>query len=282
MRPVIAVVLIVATACGPADEAGPTAVETTRAGAATTSTSPPGADCPESVDFVEQGRILRSDQAESDSAVVGLISWTESPACERFVIGFETAQGAPATTPPDVRVQFVSTLQVIRIHLGSADAIIRDQTVETAMVDRLFVVHKLDGNTFVDIHLRQPVRARARVSGSPARVILDLEPGTGVFDGFAAIAGKVALIAPSDGQSTATNIEVSGYAISASGQVTVIATADGKVVGESTVGVSGDITEWSEYQTRLALPVGLTTIFAGEPNQVDGGLEGVTVGVEVR
>ena len=282
MRAVTAAILMTVAACSPTGSVPTTIVETTEASPSSTSTSLPAPGCPDSADFVEQGRILRSDQAETDSAIVGLISWSESPACERFEISFETAQGAPATTPPDVRVQFISTLQVIRVHLGSSGAIISDQIVETVMVDRLFVVQKLDGNTFVDFHLRQPARARARVSGSPARVILDLQPGTGVFDGSAAIAGDVVMTGPADGASTATNIEVSGYAISSSGQVMVIATADGRVVAESTIAVGGSTDEWSEYRTRLSLPVGVTTIFAGEPNPVDGGLKGVTVGIEVR
>lgn len=274
--------LLAIAACGPAGQGETTAEQTTPTSPSTTSTSMPVAGCPDSVDFVQQGRVLRFDQAESDSAIVGLITWAESPVCERFEIEFETVQGAPATTPPDVRVQFIATLQVIRVHLGSEGSIIADQTVETAMVERLFVVHKLDGTTFVDFHLRQPARARAQITSSPAKVVLDLQPGTGDFDGMAAIAGDVVMTSPHDGAATSTNIEVSGYAISASGAVTVIATADGRVVAEATAEVGGGSSEWSEYRTRLTLPVGTTTIFAGEPSPVDGGLEGVTVGVEAR
>jgi hypothetical protein len=282
MRAATAAILVALVGCGPPGQGETTVGPTTPASTATTSTTTPVAGCPESVDFVEQGRVMGLEQLESDSSIVGLITWTESPLCEQFEIGFETVQGAPATTPPDVRVQFIPTLQVIRVHLGSDGSVLHEQTVETALVDRLFVVHKLDGSTFVDFHLRQPVRARARVSNSPAKVVLDLQPGTGGFDGMAAIAGDVIMTSPSDGATTSTNIEVSGYAMSTTGAVTVIATADGRVVAEATIEVGGDSSEWSEYRTRLTLPVGTTTVFAGETSPVDGGLEGVTVAVEAR
>ncbi len=280
----VAVLALVVAACATSDGSETTIVPSTSTTVPSdVSTTPPTIEpeCPESVDFVEEGRVLRFDQPESDSSTVGLVVWDQSEGCERIEIGFETLQGAPATTPPNVTVRFMESLQILRVEVSADDTIIIDQTVETPLVDRMFVVKRLDAGSFIDFHLNVPVRARARVSHSPAKITIDLQPGTQSFLGVASVSNTAVMITPFDNGIEPKNVEVSGYALVTSGEVTVLATSGGRVVAEDTIVVSGSASRWSEYQTRLDVEVGDTTVFAGEPNS-EGRLEGVTVGIQVR
>lgn len=237
----------------------------------------PGLGCPQIGDFVDRGRVMRQDQPESDTAIVGLIAWELSQGCERFVIEFETTEGAPATTPPSVIVEFLETRQVIRIHLNADRTVITDQIVETDLVDRLFVVRALDTGSFVDLHLRLPAQARVRVSNSPARLIIELQAGLEDFAGQAAVSDRSVVTNPFDGAEGPTNIEVSGYARTAEGSVLIIATSGDQVVADATADVAESEETWGEFKTRIDVPSGETSIFVGEEDPSDGSLAGVTV-----
>lgn len=277
------ILALVVSACGGDATTSSTIEGTTTSAGATATTAANGEEqCPESIDFVAEGRVLRLDQTDSDATSIGLITWEANEDCERIVIDFQSLEGAPATTPPNIVVRFLETLQILRVDIGADDSIIIDQLVGTPMVDRLYVVKKLKEGSYVDFHLREPVRAKARVAQSPARLIIDIRPAPEAFLGSAAISDTAVMVTPVDEAVEPRNLEVSGYAISATGEVTVIATSGGNVVAQEVVPVSGHSGQWSEFRTRLDVKAGMTTIFAGEPDPGDGSLNGITVGVQVR
>lgn len=220
---------------------------------------------------------MRLDQPSSDSSTIGLISWDAQEGCESFTISFETSEGAPATIPPTVIVEFLDTRQVLRIRLEAEETVITDQLVETAFVDRAYVVKALDGTLFIDLHLTQPVQARADVRRSPARLTVDLQAGLEPFEGMAALSDRTVLVKPPDGSEQSTSVEVTGYARTFEGNVLVIATAGDDVVAEASAIAADWADTWGEFMTRIDVPEGETLLFAGEQDPEDGSLAGVSV-----
>ncbi|HEX6287232.1 MAG TPA: hypothetical protein VFZ80_07080, partial [Acidimicrobiia bacterium] len=142
-----------------------------------TSTLPPVVDCPGAGEFGEGSGIASVEGESSDATRLGRVSWERSELCESFVFEFETSEGAPATSVPDITVEHLPSLQVIRISMNVTSTVITDQLVETDMVQRLYVVRSLDDGMFVDLHLNTPAAARARVQSSPGVLTVDLRPG---------------------------------------------------------------------------------------------------------
>jgi hypothetical protein len=218
------------------------------------------------------------DQPESDSSKVGLITWRANPGCEVVQIDFETAEGAPATTPPSVDIEYLDSLQVLRIAVSAVDTVITDQLVQTELVDRLYTITSLEGEMFVDLHLLQPTQARARITTSPARVFIELQRGPGEFLGHAALSDVAVLTDPWESAIVATNLEVTGYAMTPDDLVTIIATNNGTVAVESTIETAAGST-WAEFKTRIDIPTGETSLFVGQQSEDEPGLAGITVGI---
>jgi hypothetical protein len=277
MRAGLITILLILGAC----ETIPGSATTTAVTPPTTTTSPgvtePEPGCPQSVEVATEGRVFRLDQPTSDSGIIGLISWELSNGCESFQIAFETAEGAPSTTAPSVVVEFLDTLQVLRVRLDVDRTAVTDQRIETQLVDRVYAVTALGGGMFMDFHLANPAQALVQVSNSPARLILQLQSGPLPFKGTAALSDRAVVVGPPDGAVGTTNLVVSGYARTFDGSVVIIATAADKVVAETET-ISADWVEtWGEFQTRILVPIGETSIFVGERDPVDGSLSGVTV-----
>lgn len=249
---------------------------------APTSTLPPVIECPGVGDF-EEGRGIADVAGEgSDSRTLGRISWDTSDQCETFHFDFETAEGAPATVVPDIRVDHLESFQVVRINVDVGDTVITDQLVETNLVDRLFVVRSLSGEMFVDLHLSAPAAVRAAISSSPARLSLDLRPGFVQFSGRAAIGDRIVLTSPVAGALVDSGVQLLGYARTFEANVMASVTQGGEVVTEANATAADYLETWGEYRLRLELPPGEVSVFVGEASPEDGDLEGLTVDFTVR
>ena len=285
----LALVLVVACAPAASDETTttPGALSTTTVPVATTSTTiepaDPSAGCSEGEGFVDAGRVMSAGQAASDTNTLGPIAWVVEDGCERLTVQFETTEGAPATTPPAVIVEFLDSRQVLRIRVDVGSTVVTDQLVETPLVDRLFVVRALDGGMFIDLHLRGTAQARAEVSTSPARLTLGLETGVQALDAAATIGGDTVLISPSDGaQPSAGAVEIAGYARVFEANVLVVASIGGETVARTTA-TAADWTEtWGEFRTPIQLPPGEVSLFVGEESAADGSRVGPTINLTVR
>jgi hypothetical protein len=284
MRSPALIVLIVLTAC-----TGLTGTTTTSAGTSSSTMQPPSTTsspssstsialdgCPEDEEFVQSGQVARVDQPTSDTRILGRISWQAEGLCERFALDFETDEGAPATTPPSVAVEFLPSGRILRIHLGLETTVVADQLVETSLVERLYVVRALDGGMFVDLHLRSPAQARASVRNSPAALNLELQMGIQPFSGLATIGEDVVVVEPAPGAETGRSVGVRGYARTFEANVLVIVTSDGET-SESTTQAADWVETWGEFRTTVELPVGPSSLFIGEESPEDGSLQGVTV-----
>lgn len=265
------------------------AVITTDTPRTTSTISPPptagvAAGCPEETGFVDAGRVLRLDQPTSDTTTIGLISWQAVDGCERFTIRFETTEGAPATTPPTIVVDFAESRQVLRIWTAADSTVVTDHLVETPLVDRMFVVRGLAGGMYIDLHLLGPTQARGEISNSPASLTIELQGGVQPFDSAAVYAGNTVLTAPADGSQVASEapLEVKGYARAFEAKVHIVATIDGEVVAETST-TAADWTEtWGEFTSSIRLPPGDVSLFVGEESPEDGEMTGVTIDVTVR
>ena len=259
------------------------AVTTTSTAATTTtgdlspSTLPPVVECPGIGDFAEGRGIAYIDGAESDTRRLGRISWDTSDQCESFRFEFETSEAAPATSPPDVRVDHLESFQVIRIGLDIDSAIITDQLVETNLVDRLYVVRSLTGEIFVDLHLSAPAAVRVSSSSSPARLTVDLRPGFVPFSGEVTVGENVVLTSPTAGAEVGPRTQLLGYARTLEANVLAIATQDGRVVAEADTTAADSLQTWGEYRLPIVLPPGPSTLFVGEANPWDGSLYRITI-----
>lgn len=278
------VTIVAVAACSPVDtDSEPT---TTRPEPVTTTapttTLPLVAGCPDEGEFVEDGTIASFDQDQSDSSVIGQISWRADEACETFTFSFVTSEGAPATTPPTVTAAYVEGVPVIRVTVDADQTIITDQLVETGLIDRLYVVRSLEGGSFIDLHLAAPAQARIHVDGSPARVTLDLQPGIVEYPIVATASDIVVVVTPLDTGVVTPTIEVTGYARTFESNVMIIATAGDQLVAEMNTTAAGGLETWGEFRARIVLPPGEVSLFVGDENAEDGGLEGVTISLTVR
>lgn len=276
--------LLVLSACSPSvgePEASTTAPPSATTTAPTT-TLPLVAGCPEGGEFVEDGDIAAIDQIGSDSTTIGAITWDETEACETFTFTFVTSEGAPATTPPGVLAHYVEGTPIVRIGLDTEHTVLTDQLVETALVERLYVVRALEGGMFIDLHLDAPAQSRVEVASSPAQLTLHLQPGIVEYPTPPAISAFVVITSPLDGALVPTTVDLSGYSRSFESNVLIIATAGDEVVAETFTTAADSLETWGEYRATLVLPEGETSVFVGDESPNDGSLEGIAIRLTVR
>lgn len=231
--------------------------------------------------FSEGGVIADFPQEGSDSAAIGGITWSKGEFCETFTIYFITAEGAPATTPPETSAFYLADLPVIRVEVEAQETVITDQLVETALVDRLYVVNAITGGMFVDIHLAAPAQAQLLVSESPAALTLSLQNGIVGYRRRPAVDDVIVLIEPVDGSTGQGPQTVKGYARTSNATVEAIATTQGEVVGQRQTTTAPSTNTWGQFLTRLELPPGSYSLFIGEELE-EGGFEGLTVDIAIE
>lgn len=281
-RVVVTALLLLVAGCTGAGTGSTVASSSTTSTTPSTSTSslPPVVECPGVGEFAEGGSIADIPAEDSDSRNLGRISWDRNERCETFQFEFTTSEGAPATTPPEVSVDHLASFQVIRVKLDIETTVVTEQLVETGLVDRLYVVRSLSGNMFLDLHLAEPVAARASVSSSPARLSLELRPGFVPFMGTSTVGEDLVLTSPAQNEVDG-DIQLLGYARTTTGEVTAVATQDDSVVARATTTAADSAGSWGEYRIRLPVPPGQVSVFVGEERE-DEGLRGITLDLTVN
>lgn len=278
---VLALLLVVAGCTGTRTDPTVTSISTTSTTVSTsTSSLPPVVECPGVGEFEEGGSIADIAAEGSDSRNIGEISWERNDRCETFHFEFVTSEGAPATTPPGLSVDHLDSFQVIRVRLDVETAVVKEQLVESGLVDRLYVVTSLSGDLFVDLHLSEPAAARVSVSSSPARLSLELRPGFVPFTGASTIGEDLVVTSPARNE-VVGDIQLLGYARTTTGEVTAVATQDDSVVTEATATAADAAGSWGEFRIGMSLPAGQFSVFIGEES-ADEGLQGITLDLTVN
>ena len=273
--------LLVLSACAQPGVSETTGATTSSTTPTPTSTLPPVVECPGEGEFEEGGGIADLHGSGSDSARLGRVSWEESDRCETFNFDFETSEGAPATTTPDVQVDHLESFQVIRISIDVDSSVVIDQLVETDLVERLYVVRALDGGMFADLHLAAPAAARATALASPARLSVELRPGFVPIEGRPSQSQGVVLVSPTTDADVAPTTQLSGYARTSEGSVLIVVTQAGSLVLETNTTAAESDSAWGEFIMDLTLPPGEVSVFAGERSPGDGSLDGLTIDLSV-
>jgi hypothetical protein len=249
-----------------------------------TTTNPPAPSSTQPVpcsgnEFIEGGHVAEIDGAGSDAQTIGLISWAVRGGCETFTVGFGSSEGAPATTPPTVIVDFLDPAPILRVTLGVSGSVVADQLVDSGLVERLFVVNGLDGRLYLDIHLKGAAQARVSTRQSPASVSVELQQGIVDPAGAPIVGERLVVISPLEGVANSSPVTISGYTRGVESGLLVIATSGDVVLGEHQLDPAQGAGVWSEFTTTLALDEGEVTIFIGEEGT--DGLEGVTIPITV-
>lgn len=280
MRAVILCVVMILTGCASNGAEVTTSVATVTQPSLSTTTQPLVVGCPVEEQFTEGGLIDEFDNTGSDSTKIGLVRWQAEEACETFEIEFETAEGAPATTPPSVRAEFIDEVGVLRISTSAVETVITDQLVETALVKRLYVVRALDGGMFIDLHLAAPTQARIDLTSSPARLKVELQPGIVPYSAQPVTAELIVLTFPSDEATIPTTLNVEGYARGIGSDVAAVAIVGQEgddLVVEADATTADNTKTWGEFRVALELMPGPVALFVGDRDSDPGGFEGVSI-----
>jgi hypothetical protein len=271
---VLVAVLLVATACtvSPATTTATTVTSSTTTVTTTTPACGPGQE------FSQDGELLDVDQQGGDAARISGLNGERDSNCERFVIGLTTAAGAPATSVGTVRAVFLRDLGVVRVYLPDVtDTSITDGVFELPLVDRSYVVRAEDGSLYVDAHLGGASLARAVVAESPARIIVELEPGGPDLPELAPHSDLIVVLTPRGGKA-GYPLVVSGYARTFEANVVVRLVKAGSVVTQSITTATDYLTAWGQFSTTLESgPQGSVDVVVG-----DDGDQEVTIGLVVN
>jgi hypothetical protein len=269
----------VVTACNAASD--PTSTTTTGSTLVPgTVTTTPVSDTCSREDMTEGGQVANVPNPGTDAQSLSGASWTTLPGCELFTFRFATSEGAPATTPPSIEVRYMDPAPVVRIALGVTTAVLREQLVETSLVQGMYAVRGVDGAMFVDLLLAGPAKARVDVSSSPAAITVELQPGIVDHPTGPELVDDLVLISPLDGATAGRTVAVAGYARGYEEGVVVIATSGDSVLGEHRLPPAEDGWMWTEFTTELALDPGSVNLFVGEQLPTSG-LQGVSVTLTV-
>jgi hypothetical protein len=214
--------------------------------------------------FVESGGAGLIERSDSDADTVSGIRWTTHDGCERIVVEFTAASGAPAVSPPGVGPLFIRSAGVVRLQLDqsvTASAIL-DQVVDTELVGAAYVVRRPTDDLFVDLHLAAPAAVRVSVASGPARVVVDVVPGGDPYSAPAFRTADIVVVDPVAGQ-IVYPFTVNGYTRRAEEEMAItIATGTASEDHTGAVGPVGDT--WGAFTVLVPDgPVGPASMIVG-------------------
>jgi hypothetical protein len=224
-------------------------------------------------EFSERGELL-SFHVEGDASRISALHTDQNGACEQFVIGFTTEAGAPATSVGNVEVEFLRDIGVIRIALPDiTNTSITDGVFESTLIDRAYVVRGQDGSLYVDAHLSAPSMARAEIVQSPARVVVQLEPGGQELPAPAPRSDLVVLLTPRQSE-VAYPLTVSGYSRTFEANVVMRILQGGSIAAEQVATATDYLEAWGEFSSVFESgPKGTVQLVVGEGGDQDVSLD---------
>ncbi len=272
----LAACTLVACADG-GDLAPPTTMASTTS---TTAAIVPSTSCREGeVPFTADGLLARGGQADTDAERLAALRWEGQNGCERVELEFASAAGAPATDPPQVTVDLLRHLGVLRVEIGETvdSTAVADALFEGTLVNAAYVVRSLRGTLYVDFHLAAPALARAVLLRSPGRVVIDLNPGGPQLDGTPAVADFVVVVAPFQ-RAVSYPLDVTGYARTFEANVIARLRKANRLEAETFTTAADYLETWGEFELSIVEgPQGRIELFVGEDSPQDGAESGVTL-----
>lgn len=295
LRHLAAVALLAAGCTSSSSPAGsttssspPASAPTTSVTSTTTTTSAPvepSVCLAGETEFVTEGLVATLGEEAGDAAAIGSIRWEGHAGCERLVIDLLTAAGAPALRLGEASVGFRAELGVVRVEVPVRTTAVADSTIESDIVDRVYVVRTDDGDLAVDIHLAtdDAVAVRSLELDAPTRVVVDLAPSDAGMGRIAAprVTPSLVLLSPLGGPAEYP-LEVMGYARTFEANVVAELSQQGEIVA-STFTTAADWTEaWGEFAIIVdSGPAGESSLFVGEYDARDGSPAGAFIQLDM-
>lgn len=246
--------------------------------------------CLEGQGFVHDGPIFSDPGVTGDAATIANLRFQAYEGCERFVIDLANAAGQPAQAAGPVEAELLRDLGVIRVHLGQEIQLttLPDEAVEThpvaPLVHSAYTVWGLDGAPFVDVHLRAPALGRVFLLQSPARVVVDVQPGGNpIRSGALGPRDGVILMTPRPDVTHSYPLQITGYARTFEANVIARLRTQGVVQAETFTTAAAWAETWGEYAMTLEQgPVGNVQLFVGSESARDGTEQGVYVDLTIE
>ncbi len=243
-----------------------TPTETTTTTSATTITTSDEPVCLAGTQpFVSTGGAGVIERDDTDARIISGIRWTGYDECERIILEFSAASGAPAVSPPGVGPLFIRSAGVLRLQLDQvvASSAVIDQVIDTALVSHAFVVRRSTQELFVDLHMQAPVTIRVTVASGPARIVVDIVPGGTDYTSPAIVTDDLVVVDPIGGD-LIYPFTVNGYARGRVAPMSVVlATGSDDFVFEGEVGAQSDA--WGAFTVLVSDgPVGPASLVVGD------------------
>jgi hypothetical protein len=244
--------------------------------------------CLQSGGFVEDGQIGTFGLEPGDArGVLGFrFPGHESGgelACERLVVDLGAADGGPAQSVGEVSAELLRDQGVVRIHLGEfnrTDLVdsTHDADLGGAWIDSANLVWSQDGQAYIDVHLSSAALASVTVLDSPARLVIDAQPGGAPVPAPAAKAGNIVVLQPRAAEAHSYPLTIRGYARTFEANVLARIYVDGQVQAESFTTAASWLEAWGEFELILEHgPTGSVELFVGEESAADGSEQGVRI-----
>lgn len=229
--------------------------------------------------WVAEGPVLELHDGAHDATRLGALTRTETDSGEVFVLRFDSALG-PTTTPADTWLLLGRSRGVLRVVCsltptpGVAPTAWTD-TVYAAggLVSAAYVLRTLEGHVAVDLHLAEPVLARARAGDSARPLEIELRRGGEPLPPAALVSRRphVVLLQPRAGDAVGP-LTVEGYARTFEANVLVHTRGGG--VSVDTFTTATDYLElWGEFLLELPQAAAAETVRVGEADMESGELQ---------
>jgi hypothetical protein len=240
--------------------------------------------------FVESGTIATFERDPGDARLVLDFRLGVHPGCERLVIDLGTTEETPAEAVGQVAAEFLRDLRVVRVYLGEEVDFTElvgtktDADLAGTQIDRVYLVRSLDewnGHLYLDVHLAEPVLARVFVLDSPARIVVDVQPGGAPLPAAPAVANNVVVLWPRPEEPPATAsypLTVTGYARTFEANVLGIIRSNGEIAVEDFTTAASWAETWGEFELTIDDgPLGQIELFVGERSARGGTEQGVRI-----
>jgi hypothetical protein len=208
---------------------------------------------------------------EGDAAAIAGLRWDDFEGCQRMVVSLATADQAPATRSGQVEVSVRSDLGVVRVDFGSEieRTAVADAVMDTSLVAGAFVVRDIEGELFLDLHIRTAVEVRAMTPGAPARVVVDLRPASG-DDSESAVMGPLAVVITPNQPEATYPLDVSGYARTPEAAVVIRLSVEGEQVVTLGATAADWLETWGAFSATIQDgPLGNGELLVGDGSDLD-------------
>lgn len=259
--PGIVAAALSAAACTGAASPTTTFPPSTTTSTVATTTSPPDAVpvcLAGEIDFGATGLVGTPGEDGGDAGRLAGISWQTLEGCERIVLEFVTADGAPASLLGPASAQLRDDAGILRLTLPPeiSRTTLADGRVDGDLVERYVVVRDDEGALFVDLLLTASaretgVRARAFDVDAPARAIVDLRPGGNPATSAPTVTDTAVLTFPAPG-GVALPFLIRGYARDTTDGAEAVVLVDGSAVATASAAGADRDDAWRTFETVIA------------------------------